>query len=924
MNPTLPRTARASAALPMWAAADPGVHWRLERAPVGAGEDPLRVEAATAILIGLALGACDAPPPAAPPMRPVGAPGFVEVGGAVVPRFDQRRPPVVRVDGPVGDWRVVLRTEAGEVPVEHAVEASGGGAHFLRVALPEGFAADATLAVRAGRHALGEWPLRIGPPAVPARYAAIEATGEALIAALDAAPPTTDAERAWWHFTRGRALWSAGRLDEAVAAMRAAAEAAGAAGDPGEAARALRMAANVDARRGRLEAATGHLDAALALAERLDDRAGRSTVRYLRAEVDRQRGALREAERHAEAALADALAVGRRDLADYAAVLHAVIRQTQGHHAAARTTLEPLAARAGDMPPDLAGVVSANLGWVLLEGMGRGAFPLDEADRARAALSRALELYRDAPIPAANQHANLAALALLVGDLGAVERHVAAHDALDPGRRQEAGLFVDLIEARAHFSAGRFAEAVAGFTAVERRALAELGDVTGDYVWRARLGRARAHRGAGASDEALDAFRAALAARGRGAARTGVQDSRAAFFADHRALYDEAVAVALDAGRVAEAFEIADAARARLVVDLEARARLDRLAPAERAEWSRRLDAYLARRHAFEASRGEGEMLTEAERAGWRARRTAERAALQRAFDDAFDWLDRVAPIAVRGATAEAIAGALAADEALWLVHPVEGGGGLRFRVRQSGVERLDALAPAPGVAHRYVVDPSTPPAALSATWLPHGTLSLLTHAGQLLDPPPVADGPPLVIGDPDGTLPHARREAQAVAEALPGARLLLGPAADRAAVRAALADAGLIHFAGHGVLRAASPWDAHLRLAAGQRLTLEDLLLARPSAGLVLLSGCETGASAAVGDEAIRLGLAQGFLAAGSRAVIAADREVPDAPTARFVARFYAAGGTTRPADALRAAALELEAAGETTWDAWHLWGRR
>lgn len=893
--------------------APPGaVEWRLALTE----EAPLRFE--PVIALGLLIGACDRGPPP-PPMTPVGAPGFATVDGQTLPRFDARRPPVVRIEGAAGpEWALWLEPTKGDaLRLQTTVEAQGE-ATFLRATVSDRAPSGRMmLSVRAGDDPLRAWSIWLGAEPVPVRYAAVEPE----LADLDARPPETADERRWWHFARGKALWRLGRLDDAIAAMQASADAAL---DPalnavGEGARALRMAANLANRRGRLSDAEALVDRAEALSARIDDRAGRSTARYFRAQVLQFRGELRDAETQIRAAIADALAVGRHDLADYARVMQAVNRQLQGHHRAARAQLEGLSGRLDGMGADLAGVVWGNLGWVLLEGIERGIFtaPAD-IDAARRAFEEALAINRGRAAIAANHHANLAALALRAGDLAAVARHIEAHDALDPERAQQGGLFVSLVEARRMLALGEHDRAEVAFSAVERRARAEVGGVTGEYVWRARLGRARARRARGDADGALAAFEEALAARETAATRTGLQESRAVFFADHRALYDEAITAALGAGRVEEAFGVADRARARLVVDLEVQARIGRLDATRRAEWQRRLEAYLTRRQAFEADRDAGLMLTPAERPAWQAKRAAERRALQEAFDGAYAWLDRAAPITARGATAADVRRGLAADEALWLGHHMASGAAVLFRVRPEGIALLDRPQPLDGVAHRYLVGPVAP-----LDWLEHGSVSRLNHAGQLIGDRPPAAGPPTVIGDPDGTLPHARREALAVAAGWPEARVLIGAAADRATVRAALSEARRVHFAGHGVLAASRPWDAHLRLTSGQQLTLEDLLLARPTAALVLLSGCETGAEAALGG-GIRLGLAQGFLAAGSRSVVAADRVVPDADAARFVERFYAAGGAESPAEALRVAALAAKADGSPVWDAWHVWGRR
>ena len=51
---------------------------------------------------------------------------------------------------------------------------------------------------------------------MPARYVDVKTD----LQTLDAHPPQTAAERRWWHFRRGIALWRAGRLDAAIERVR--------------------------------------------------------------------------------------------------------------------------------------------------------------------------------------------------------------------------------------------------------------------------------------------------------------------------------------------------------------------------------------------------------------------------------------------------------------------------------------------------------------------------------------------------------------------------------------------------------------------------------------------------------------------------------------------------------------------------------
>jgi CHAT domain-containing protein len=159
----------------------------------------------------------------------------------------------------------------------------------------------------------------------------------------------------------------------------------------------------------------------------------------------------------------------------------------------------------------------------------------------------------------------------------------------------------------------------------------------------------------------------------------------------------------------------------------------------------------------------------------------------------------------------------------------------------------------------------------------------------------PAPAGPPvaLLVADPEGNLPEARKESQSFDEKVRSwgqgwtPKQLEGKAAKVGAVREALAGASLFEFAGHGELAGFAGWDSALRLAAGSRLTSRDLLTLRRVPAWVLLSTCEGGLSSkeAPGEG---IGLAQAFLLAGSQAVVAAVRPVRDSTARELVTELH------------------------------------
>jgi CHAT domain-containing protein len=171
---------------------------------------------------------------------------------------------------------------------------------------------------------------------------------------------------------------------------------------------------------------------------------------------------------------------------------------------------------------------------------------------------------------------------------------------------------------------------------------------------------------------------------------------------------------------------------------------------------------------------------------------------------------------------------------------------------------------------------------------------------------PPLATGPSLVMGVPDERAPLILEEVQAVSRALPRAGLIVGAAANHAALREKGEHSKYIHIATHGSFRQDNPMFSGIRLGDAY-LNLYDLYQLKLEADLVTLSGCSTGMNAvSPGDEL--LGLIRGLLYAGAHSLLLTLWDVHDQSTAAFMTRFYLRLAAREPkARALQSAMKDL-----------------
>jgi len=180
------------------------------------------------------------------------------------------------------------------------------------------------------------------------------------------------------------------------------------------------------------------------------------------------------------------------------------------------------------------------------------------------------------------------------------------------------------------------------------------------------------------------------------------------------------------------------------------------------------------------------------------------------------------------------------------------------------------------------------------------------TVLSECLSLPARAFSSSLLVGVADEQIPRVRDEIAAISKVFPKPECLLDENATTEAFRQHSSSTDVLHLACHAQFRWDNPLFSSLRLADGW-LTVRDAYDLQLNSGLVTLSACETGVNTiAPGDELI--GLARGFLSAGSRSVLISLWTVDDDATAVFMADFYRnLIAVSSPAAALRAAQTKL-----------------
>ncbi len=170
-------------------------------------------------------------------------------------------------------------------------------------------------------------------------------------------------------------------------------------------------------------------------------------------------------------------------------------------------------------------------------------------------------------------------------------------------------------------------------------------------------------------------------------------------------------------------------------------------------------------------------------------------------------------------------------------------------------------------------------------------------------------------LGDKAMDLQHAQAEAGAIAEKFPDAKVYVGAEARETVAKEEMGKYDIVHFAVHGELDPVRPLSSSLRLAPDGandgKLEVGEIFDINLKTRLVVLSGCETGLGKVSGGDDV-VGLTRGFMYAGSPAVMATHWKVDDRATADLMTSFYGSISDSGKAQALQQAQVQTMKANE------------
>lgn len=200
-------------------------------------------------------------------------------------------------------------------------------------------------------------------------------------------------------------------------------------------------------------------------------------------------------------------------------------------------------------------------------------------------------------------------------------------------------------------------------------------------------------------------------------------------------------------------------------------------------------------------------------------------------------------------------------------------------------------------------------------TWLrPNASLLMSLDLGGMAAHENVAPMPVqhvVLVGDPAGDLPYSRQEAMAIDALLPQSvrrTVYLGTSVTFEGLTHEIALADWLHFAGHSAPapESGSAFGAFMPLGVGGRIHLRtsDILALRRAPQTVVLLSCEAA------KEGESLGIAQAFVFAGSKAVVASTHSLADTEAKEIAEGLYrsiADGGFPSSAAGLSRLLLEV-----------------
>lgn len=508
---------------------------------------------------------------------------------------------------------------------------------------------------------------------------------------------------------------------------------------------------------------------------------------------------------------------------------------------------------------------------------------------------------------------NLALAHLQEGRLSKAKDLLAQARALEPHGPIPHTLWRLDLEARIARREGRPEEALSLFDDLEELAS---GTSSPDGRLRAAFGQAQCQRDLGDQAAALETLRKAEALLDAQSLQVPVHEGRETFVATRQAIVSFHIELLLDQGQIPQALEAARRARSRVLRQLAHADRLASLPRDRRAYWARLLMDYQERRAALEARAKNDWKLPGDQRRQERAARRLEAEAVKKLLDKAFlvfgDSEERPEEREFPPRPGELILVYHQLSPTGWVGFAAAGKTvtARRFELppaipsrptKELGRQLLQPFSAAIRKADRIRVLACGRLQGVDFHALPFDGDILLARVPVVygLDLPvstasaPAPERHALLVADPRDDLPGALAEARKVLKVLESGfrpwstEELKGAEASAETVRGRLENVGLLHYAGHGTFSGFGGWESSLLLAEDTQLTLGDLLALERVPAWVVLSSCDTGRSSTE-IPISGLGLAQAFILAGSREVVASTRPAADREVPAFFAELY------------------------------------
>lgn len=635
---------------------------------------------------------------------------------------------------------------------------------------------------------------------------------------------------------------------------------------------------------------------------------GAAEAPYYEGLIAYELGDLRGALRGFDAATRRSERLGLVDLHHRIAPARADVLQLLGRNDEAGASLRAVLADPRDREEGCARAhLLTNLGWFhLQESLRPATAPRPRASAALEPLERAVAMYRArCPSPPMLRNA-LVNVALAHALAGSVDLADAALTEANAGPALDPRVAVWQLDVAARVALARGRSDVAERAYREMAAIAARTSLPG-ALWRASVGLAESIETRGDLAAAAALYLAAEKLVDDQLERIPLGEGREGFAKEHGWGARLAVDCLVRLGDHARAFEVVRRSLRRVLATLSLRERVSALGAETRDRWEL---AVLRYRRAMDALGGRTEeawTLPADERVRVGEQLEVETRAARGLLDDALGVLGE--PLAATALPP------LPGDQLALAFFPVRDGyvgfAALGPDVRSVTLGAVDTGAPRDDLARRLLLPFA--PAIRSASRIRlfvHGSLANVDlhalpldgaplyakapvlYALDLPDRPPHGQAAPsVVVTDPRLDLPAARNEGQAVVSALRAGSgdviELYGHAATTAALRAAMWHASHLHFAGHAAAGGPDGRDGVLSLASSSELGVADVLTAPGVPESVFLSACD-GARVSPFAEGQGLGVAQAFIVAGARFVIAATRPVSDDTSAVLARHLY------------------------------------